>query len=274
MRFRDRFFTKPVARAITSPGAIIAAGGGAAIGILVGLGPIGAIIGAVIGAAARVGVAIPRSEPSVKIDPFTLSDPWNRLMSDALAARTEFNDATRRSKHGPLGERLQTIGHGIDESVDECWAIAKAGHALGQARARINVPQIQRELSEVQSLRAQGSNPTLDATAASLVAQLDTATRMDTTLVETQNRLRLLNARLDEAVTRCIELSVTSTDASDLGTVDDSVSSILTEMEALRAAVSEVREISAGPAQTPAWPQSSSAAVSEPQGGSATPSAG
>lgn len=274
MRFRDRFFTKPVARAITSPGAIIAAGSGAAIGILVGLGPIGAIVGALVGAAARVGIAIPKSEPSQKIDPFTLSDPWNRLMSDAIAARTEFNDATRRAQKGPLGDRLRTIGGGIDESVDECWAIAKAGNALGQARTRINVPQIQREFAEVQRLRAQGTTETLDATATSLQAQLDTASRMDATLAETQSRLRLLNARLDEAVTRCIELSVTATDASDLGTVDDSVSSILTEMEALRAAVSEVRDISTGPTRVPDWQAPTDTAGTHSQGGTATPSAG
>ena len=65
MRFRDRFFTKPVARAITSPGTIITAGSGAAIGILVGLGPIGGRLypEAELGAeAARVAVRILRGE--------------------------------------------------------------------------------------------------------------------------------------------------------------------------------------------------------------------
>ena len=58
--FRDRFFTPPVARAITSPSGILLAGAGASAAILAGL-PIAAIAG--LGAAAwaaRVAVAVPR----------------------------------------------------------------------------------------------------------------------------------------------------------------------------------------------------------------------
>lgn len=275
MKFRDRFFTQPVARAITSPSAILAAGGGAAAGILTGLGPIGAIIGGIIAFVARVGMAIPKSEPSEKIDPFTLSDPWNRLMGDALAARNEFSEATRSARNGPVADRLSSIGEGIGHSVDECWAIAKAGHALAGARGRINLVQIQREFNDIQALRSHGTDATLDATAASLQAQLDTANRMDATIRETQNRLRLLNARLDEAVTRCIELSVSHTDSAELGTVGDAVSDILGEMEALRSAITEVRSISTGTAATPSWDASSQATQGQhPQPGTGTPAAG
>jgi len=42
--FRDRFFTPPVARAMTSPLGILLAGVGAAVGIVVGGGPLGAVI--------------------------------------------------------------------------------------------------------------------------------------------------------------------------------------------------------------------------------------
>ena len=58
LRFRDRFFTPPVAHAVTSPSGILAAGVGAAVGI-VALGPIGALAG-LAAYAVRVAVAIPR----------------------------------------------------------------------------------------------------------------------------------------------------------------------------------------------------------------------
>ena len=119
------------------------------------------------------------------------------------------------------------------------------------------------------------ATPATDATAASLQAQLDTANRMDATIRETQNRLRLLNARLDEAVTRCIELSVSHTDSAELGTVGDAVSDILGEMEALRSAITEVRSISTGTAATPSWDASSQATQGQhPQPGTGTPAAG
>lgn len=246
MSFRDRFFTRPVARAITSPSAILATGGGAALGILVGLGPIGAVLGGLAAFAIRVGIALPKATRSGRIDPFRLSDPWNRLTVDALSARDEFYDATRKSPVGPIADRLHTIGDQIDTTVDECWQIAQAGDQLSRARGRINLPQIQRELDEVNQLRSTAPDPTLDATATALQAQLATAQRMTATITDTQNRLRLLNARLDEAVTRSIELSVARADADALGSVGNTVSDILTEMEALRAAVVEVREVQGG----------------------------
>ena len=70
-------------------------------------------------------------------------------------------------------------------------------------------------------------------------AQLDSAERLDQTIYDTYERLRLLDARLDETVTRTVELSVTQTDTSDLGGLDTEVESIVTEMEALRQAVEE-----------------------------------
>ena len=51
--FRDRFFTPPVARAMTSPSGILAAGVGGAAGMLTGVIPL-AVLGVVAGWAIRV----------------------------------------------------------------------------------------------------------------------------------------------------------------------------------------------------------------------------
>jgi hypothetical protein len=64
MAFRDRFLTPRVARAITSPSAIVATGAGAAAGILVGLGPVGAVALGAAALGARVLAAVPRSRGS------------------------------------------------------------------------------------------------------------------------------------------------------------------------------------------------------------------
>lgn len=247
MSFRDRFLTRPVARAITSPTAILATGAGAGLGA-VALGPLGAVLGGIIGFVIRVAAAIPKAAEGGRIDPLALSEPWNRLVSDALAARAQFRDATRRTRAGPVADRLASIGNSISDSVNECWEVAQGGHALSQARKRIDDFSVRRQFDEVQSIRSRGTDATLDATITSLQAQLDTAARMDATIADTQNRLRLLNARLDEAVTRSIELSVAQTDSGELSTIDTAVGDILTEMEALRAAVSEVRSLSTGTA--------------------------
>ena len=241
LSLRDRFFTPKVARAITSPSAIIATGVGVAAGVLLTANPIGAVVGGILLLAGRIGLAIPRAPRQDRVDPFTLDMPWRTMVQDALAAQTQFRGAVHRADAGPLRERLESIGSHIDEGVAECWRVARAGNALSDARSRIDVAAAQRELAEVQASGAPGA--TTQATIAAIQAQLDAATRMDGSITETRDRLRLLNARLDEAVTRSIELSVTTGDSSRLESIDDDVATITQEMEALRQGLEAVDTI-------------------------------
>jgi hypothetical protein len=79
----------------------------------------------------------------------------------------------------------------------------------------------------------------LAGTVDALEAQLGTAQRMDGVIVDTRDRLRLLDARLDEAVTRAIELSVRGQRTEELGSLSDDVDSLVGEMESLRQALDE-----------------------------------
>ena len=56
---------------------------------------------------------------------------------------------------------------------------------------------------------------------------------------DADGRLRLLNARLDEAAARTIELSVQAHDVTELGGLGDDVDEMVDEMEALRQAIEE-----------------------------------
>jgi hypothetical protein len=232
-RFRDRFFTPPVARALTSPAGIVAAGTGVAVGIVVGL-PVVAAAG--IGAlawAARVALAVPRRKGE-RIDPFALKDPWRAFTRDALQAQTRYRGAVRSAAEGPLRDRLAEIGDRIDDGVEECWRIAKRGAAMGDLVRQLDVGATRRELEAVQ-----GSEAGSDGTVQALEAQLQSAERMQRVVAEAQNRLRLLNARLDEAVARAFELSANTTDAGQLGGLGSDVDGLVLEMEAMRQAMEE-----------------------------------
>lgn len=245
--FRDRFFTPKVATAMMSPSGIVAAGTGAAAGVLVGgaAGPVGALVGGIVGGVlawgARVGVAIPRAPSRDRIDPFTVQEPWRRLTQDALGARTQFTDAVRRTPDGPVKERLATIGSEIDDLIDQAWAAARGGHELAGAYSRIDARGAQAELDRIRATDAQ-SSPTVRATVAALEAQLSTAHRMYDTITATRDRLGLLNARLDEAVARCIELSVGAFRPDEFARVEDDVVAMTDELEALRGALAETAE--------------------------------
>ena len=62
---------------------------------------------------------------------------------------------------------------------------------------------------------------------------------MDEVILDTRDRLRLLNARLDEAVARAYELSVQASDVADLSGLGDDVDGLVLEMEALRQGLEE-----------------------------------
>ena len=73
----------------------------------------------------------------------------------------------------------------------------------------------------------------------SLRAQLATVERLERVIGDADSRLRLLNARLDEAAARTIELSVQAEDVAELGGLGDDVDQMVDEMEALRQAIEE-----------------------------------
>ena len=81
--------------------------------------------------------------------------------------------------------------------------------------------------------------------AQSLQAQIATADRMDATIKDTVDRLRLLDARLDEMVTRAVELSTEADSSADVVGLGADVDGLVTEMESLRSALEDTDQIAA-----------------------------
>ena len=240
--FRDRFFTPPVARAMTSPLGIVLAGVGAAAGILTGGGIFAAIGLGVAAWAGRIAAAVPRDPRPDRIDPFTLGEPWRRAVQDALQAQARFEEAVSETRKGPLRERMEEIAGRIDTGVDEAWRVARQGQALVEARRRIDTKDAVRELAEVEG--RQGA--AYERTAESLRAQLASAQRLEATIDDARARLRLTNARLDEAVARAAELSVAAHDVEQLQGLGDDVDALVTDLEALRLGLEEVQRPATG----------------------------
>jgi hypothetical protein len=239
LSLRDRFFTPPVAKAITSPTGIMALGAGVAAGILIGAPPIGAVVLGVLAFAGRVGLAIPRNATKERIDPFTLSEPWRHYVRDAMQAADRFREAVRGADDGPMRDRLREIEARVTTGVAEVWRIARRGDALVDARRRVDPVAIRREVAEAEQDEARRGDPTHARMLEALHAQLATVERLERVITDADSRLRLLNARLDEAAARTIELSVQAHDVAALGGLGDDVDMMVEDMEALRQAIEE-----------------------------------
>ena len=72
-----------------------------------------------------------------------------------------------------------------------------------------------------------------------LEAQVASARRLGVVAQDARDRLSLLDARLDEAVARAVELSLRAEDVAELGGLGGDVEDLVGEMESLRVALDE-----------------------------------
>ena len=246
----ERFRTPQVARAMTSPSAILLTGIGAAAVIASNLPLVLAPIAGIAAYVARVGVALPRTKPDDEITPHSLREPWRTFTRDALQAKRRFDDTWKRTPHGPLKDRLGMLGQRIGDGVEECWQIARHADSLEEAQHAMRANEIESELQTVRHDIAQANNDgdreMLGRTEAALNAQLSSYMRIRSVADDARNRLRLLNAQLDEAVARAIELSVRRSDVSEVSSVSADVENLVTEMETLRQALQDTGATSSG----------------------------
>lgn len=254
--FRDRLLTRRGARALLSPVGI--AGGVVAAAVTVALGlPIWAALA--LGLAmwtANVVRLLPRGPRRERIDPFTLQEPWRRFVQDALQARSRFDEAVGRAPAGPLRDHLREIADRMQTGVDECWLIAKRGQTLVKARRGIDVAGVERELGRLEARtsaeEAAPADPSSARVVESLAVQRATAERLDGVIDTAKSELRVLDARLDEAVARTLELSAHASTEAGAGAVSGlgtDVDALVSEMESLRQALDETAiAAQAGPA--------------------------
>ena len=248
-RLPERARTPAVARAVTSPSAVLLAGAGMSAAILGGLPLVAAAAVGVLAWGVRVAMAVPRTARGERIDPFTVGEPWRHFVTDALQARSRFEQTVARARAGPLRDTMVGLGERLDHGVRECWRIARQGDGLQAAIDQIDIDQVRQELAQVQEERRRApadERGSLERAEASLKSQLASGERIARVSRDAGSRLRELNAQMDEAVARAVELSVTAADGSDLAPLTDDVESLVTDLESLRLALDETASTSAG----------------------------
>ncbi len=240
--------TPAVARAMFSPSAILLGGGAASVAILAGLWPL-APVAALVGWGAKVALAIPRKRRPT-INPGRLPNPWKTFVIEAAQAAKRFNDLVRTLPHGPMRDELAEVGARVDEAVRECWEIANRGARLDLARRQLGLTQAATELERLKGerhLRAQQGMDlvSIDRAITAVQRQLAAGQRVEAAAFEARDRLRVLNAQLDEAVAAVVELSLRPSAGGSAGAVRGQVNGIIDELEALRLALDETDTLTA-----------------------------
>ena len=229
-------------RAGTSPSAFLMTGGAIAAAVVMGAAlPVAAAAGG-LAWGARIGFELMRDRDE-RVDPFSLGEPWKRFVIDAQSAQGRYRRAVKRSRSGPLKERLEELGERIDQAVMECWRIACQGNNLGSALRHLETDRVEAELAQARRDLKEargGSTASLKATVEALEAQQRSAERLKDVWRSSRDRLRVLNAQLDEAVARAVELSVgAGGSVAAFGGLSDQVAGVVSDMESLRQALEE-----------------------------------
>ena len=161
-----------------------------------------------------------KKKKKVRIDPFTLTDPWRSFVQDAQQAKARFGRIIETVQDGPLRDRLGDVNARVDDGVLACWRIAQSGY------------QLHKTLLQVADTNS------------------DSVVRMRTREDDTQQKLARLTKNLDEAVARAAELATGQ--LSGLDSVVDDVESVVGDLEALRQAITELGPLGPGSEISPA----------------------
>ncbi|MGQ0826130.1 MAG: hypothetical protein ACT4OX_14055 [Actinomycetota bacterium] len=245
-RLPEHLKSRRTAAAITAPAAILTGGAGASIAILLGA-PLAAIVA--VGAlayGAAVAIRLPRGpRPLRDIDPKALSEPWRRYVHEALRARRRFGEVVESARAGPVRDRLSEIGGRIDAAVQECWRVASHADALDEGVRSLELDAVEQRLGHISDTRPEspGARESWDRTVQALEAQLASGQRLVTVATDARQRLEVLDARLDEAVARAVELSLSAGDVAALSGLGADVDQLVGDMEALRQGLEEVGRV-------------------------------
>jgi len=227
--FRDRFYTPQTAKAILS-WRILFGVGVAAGSILLGIAPAFGITLGVVAYSVSVAAAMPR-DTRVRIDPFTVQEPWRQFVQSAQRSAVNLHQVVEGVTAGPVQDRMASIVAKLDHGLDETWQIARRGHDIDQAVHRIDPTALR---SKLDTLQRQGATEAI----ASVHGPLESVDRLKAQSTKTANTLRLAQTRLDELVARAAEVSV---GAGDTDAYEHDVEDLVVELEGLRQAVQEIR---------------------------------
>jgi hypothetical protein len=276
-RLPEHLKNRKTAEAVTAPSAVLLAGAGTAVGVLAGVGlPIAVVVG-LAAYGVRVALGLPRKKRPERIDLSGLSQPWRAYMKDAMEAQRRYARAVATADPGPLRDRLTEIGARLDAGVRECYRIARRGAALETGLSGLQtgvawsdlmhgldafrIPAALRERVQqgesirdhpalADELRKHGMDTQALQKLEALQAQVLSAQRLGAVAQDARSRLELLNARLDEAVARAVELSLSAEDAAALSGLGGDVDSLVGEMESLRSALDEAGRAGRGATAT------------------------
>jgi hypothetical protein len=169
-------------------------------------------------------------DPLAHVDPALVGDRFAGPLRDALAHRTQFRELVARAEGEAMRARFDALATKLDDGVLAMWDTAQRATQVERTVATMDVDRITAEYKE--SVRG-GVDEGL---ARARAERFRAAQQLLNALDSTDERLRLLDARLGAAVTNAATILL----VGDSGAVTEELDGVLDELVALRWAVDEL----------------------------------
>jgi hypothetical protein len=176
----------------------------------------------------------PPEDPLGHIDPGATSPRFARAVADALDARRRFAEVVAGVRPGPAHDRLTAAGARVDAGVGAVWDIAERATAIERTLAALDPERV---TDDYKRARRSGASAELEQALAQRFASVQ---RLLNTLDDTDERLRLLDARLGAAVASAAEVALGAADAAGPSALDAELDGVTAELDALRRALDEL----------------------------------
>jgi hypothetical protein len=165
---------------------------------------------------------------------------WRAAVEEALASRNRFRSLVEQSPPGPLRHRLEELATSIDAGVRAAWDIAARAQAASRTLADMGLDGVTASLKDTRRRLARADEAGVDA--GPLRAEVDLLLQQHAALNDLANgveqadeRLRLLDLRLDASVARAAQLALRPDALQQLGLVDDDLRAVVDELGALQS---------------------------------------
>jgi hypothetical protein len=173
-------------------------------------------------------------DPLGHVDPAAVSPRFSRPVADALDARRRFADVVAGVRDGPVRDRLAGAGGRLDDGVAAVWDIAQRATDVERTLAALDPERV---TDEYKRAKRGDAAPELEAALAQRFASVQ---RLLNALDDTDERLRLLDARLGAAVAGAAEVALGAAGAGGAERLGFELDGVVAELGALRTALDEL----------------------------------
>ena len=173
-------------------------------------------------------------DPLARVDPGATSPRFAAAVAEALDARRRYRELLDGLRTGPMRDRLVLTADGLDAGVLAVWGAASRATEIERTLAALDPDRV---TAEYKRAKRAGDAPDVEAALAQRFASVQ---RLLNTLDDTDDRLRLLDARLGAAVAQAAEVALGISGPAAADALDTELAGVVDELAALRSALDEV----------------------------------